>query len=62
MDFYGAYAQTVTPLPFSTMGSYPYAASRRYPDALSDYLLEWNTREVSNESWPSYRAEYHEAR
>jgi hypothetical protein len=62
MDFYGAYAQTVTPLPFSTMGSYPYPATTRYPDALSDYLLEWNTRDVSNESWPSYRAQYGEAR
>ena len=62
MDFYGAYAQTVTPLPFSTMGSYPYPASKRYPDTLSDYMLEWNTREVDNESWPSYRAEYREAR
>jgi len=62
MDFYGAYAQTVTPLPFSTMGSYPYPATKQYPDSLADYLLEWNTREVGNESWPSYRAEYIEAR
>jgi tetratricopeptide (TPR) repeat protein len=58
MDFYGAYAQTVTPLPFSTMGTYPYLAPARYPEALAGYLLEWNTREVGNESWPTYRAEY----
>jgi hypothetical protein len=58
MDFYGAYAQTVTPLPFSTMGSYPYPASTTVPDALTDYLLEWNTREVSNENQASFRTEY----
>ena len=58
MDFYGAFAQTVTPLPFSAMGTYPYPASKRYPEALTDYLLEWNTRQVDNESWPSYRVEY----
>jgi len=58
MDFYGAYAQTVTPLPFAGMKTYPYAASRSYPAANDSYLLEWNTREVSTEAWPSYRTRY----
>jgi hypothetical protein len=58
MDFYAAFAQTVTPLPFSTMGTYPYPATTHYPDALADYLLDWNTREVATESWPSYRTDY----
>jgi hypothetical protein len=40
------------------MGSYPYPGSTKFPDALADYLLEWNTREVSNESQASYRTEY----
>jgi Flp pilus assembly protein TadD len=58
MDFYGAYAQTVAPLPFGAMKTYPYASDLRYPRANSEYLLEWNTREVSSEAWPSYRLEF----
>jgi tetratricopeptide (TPR) repeat protein len=61
MDFYGAYAQTVTPLPFAAMKTYPYAASRSYPSVNDNYLLEWNTREVATESWPSYRTRYPDA-
>ncbi len=58
MDFYGAYARTVAPLPFRAMKSYPYAADAQYPASNSDYLLEWNTREVSSAAWPSYRLEF----
>jgi hypothetical protein len=62
MDFYGAYAQTVAPLPFAAMKTYPYASDVRYPRANSEYLLEWNTREVSSEAWPSYRLEFESTR
>ena len=55
MDFYAAYAQTVTPLPFRGMRGYPYPSTSAYPDANRDYLLEWNTREVEAEAWPTYR-------
>jgi hypothetical protein len=58
MDFYAAHAQTVTPLPFATMGAYPYPDTSRYPEQNHEYLLEWNTREVRKENWPSYRVEY----
>jgi Tfp pilus assembly protein PilF len=58
MDFYAAHAQTVTPLPFAAMGSYPYPDTVSYPERNHEYLLEWNTREVRRESWPSYRLEY----
>jgi Flp pilus assembly protein TadD len=58
MDFYAAHGQTVTPLPFREMGKYPYPETTRYPDRLYDYLLEWNTRLVDAESWPSYRLSY----
>jgi hypothetical protein len=62
MDFYGAHAQTVTPLPFGGMKAYPYAPEVHYPRANADYLLEWNTREVASESWPSYRLEFESTR
>jgi hypothetical protein len=58
MDFYGSYAQTVAPLPFAAMKTYPYGSDVHYPRANSDYLLDWNTREVSSEAWPSYRLEF----
>ncbi len=58
MDFYGAFSQTVAPLPFRGMPNYPYPASVSYPDTHREYLLEWNTREVSDENAASYRFEY----
>jgi hypothetical protein len=58
MDFYAAHAQTVTPLPFRAMGRYPYGDSVRYPDSNREYILEWNTRPVESETWPSYRLEF----
>jgi hypothetical protein len=57
MDFYAAHAQTVAPLPFKQMPGYPYSGVA-YPDRLRDYQLEWNTREVAGESWPTYRFDY----
>jgi len=58
MDFYAAHGQTVTPLPFSGMDGYPYPEDVSYPARLDDYLLEWNTRLVTTEGWPTYRADY----
>jgi tetratricopeptide (TPR) repeat protein len=55
MDFYAAHAQTVGPLPFKGMPGYPYPAGVAYPDRNREYQLEWNTREVVGESWPSYQ-------
>ncbi len=59
MDFYGAFSQTVAPLPFRQMPGYPYPASVSFPDAHREYQLEWNTREVSDENAASYRFDYH---
>ncbi len=41
-----AYSQTVEPLPFHKMSSYPYPASEAYPSdpAHELYRREWNTR------------------
>jgi Flp pilus assembly protein TadD len=41
-----AYSQTVTPLPFHAMTSYPYPASQHYPDDEShqSYLRDYHTR------------------
>jgi tetratricopeptide (TPR) repeat protein len=41
-----AFSQTVLPLPFHAMSSYPYPAGERYPQdpAHQDYLREYNTR------------------
>ena len=58
MDFYAAHAQTVGPLPFKAMPGYPYGSTAAYPDRHREYQLEWNTREVAGESWPSYRFSY----
>ena len=58
MDFWGAFAQTVTPLPFRAMPSYPYPSATAYPDGNREYQLEWNTREVTGEAPASYRFHY----
>jgi hypothetical protein len=58
MDFYAAHAQTVAPLPFKGMPGYPYGSAASYPDRHRDYQLEWNTREVAAEGWPTYRFSY----
>ena len=58
MDFWGAFAQTVTPLPFKAMPSYPYPDTVEYPASNQAYQLDWNTREVSGEGHGAYRFEY----
>jgi hypothetical protein len=60
MDFWGAFAQTVTPLPFKAMPSYPYPPSVEYPATNQAYQLDWNTREVSGEGHGAYRFDYRE--
>jgi len=48
MDPHTAHGDTVEPLPFRGMSSYPYAEGESYPDdALHrDYRREWNTRRL----------------
>ena len=48
MDFHSAYSQTVEPLPFHGMSSYPYPPGERYPqsEAHSEYVEAYNTRRV----------------
>ena len=60
MDFYAADANTVAPLPFHGMGVYPYGAGKAYPldKAHLDYLLQYNTRQVSGEEPRSYRFQF----
>jgi hypothetical protein len=57
MDFYAADANTVAPLPFHAMGVYPYGVGKSYPgdDGHLNYLLEYNTRQVSGQQPRSYR-------
>ena len=49
MDFYAAEASTVQPLPFRSMGTYPYPKGRSFPldDSHVDYFLNYNTRHLS---------------
>jgi len=60
MDFYAAEANTVVPLPFRAMPSYPYAPPLSFPadPAHVDYQLEYNTRYVSGRECRSYRFDY----
>ena len=48
MDLYTAEPDTVDPLPFANMSSYPYPASQRYPDDESrrTYRKRFNTRSI----------------
>jgi hypothetical protein len=48
MDIYSAAPDTVTPLPFHGMSSYPYPAPEMYPEdeAHRRYQREYNTRRV----------------
>jgi Tfp pilus assembly protein PilF len=60
MDFYAAEANTVHPLPFRTMGTYPYPKGRSYPldDAHVNYFLDYNTRHISGNEPKGYRFDY----
>ena len=44
MDLYTAEPDTVEPLPFRQMGSYPYGADEHYPDGEDAYRRRFNTR------------------
>jgi tetratricopeptide (TPR) repeat protein len=60
MDFYAAEANTVHPLPFKTMGTYPYPRGRSFPldDAHVEYFLDYNTRHLSGNEPSGYRFDY----
>ncbi len=60
MDFYAAEANTVHPLPFKAMGTYPYPRSRSFPldDAHVEYFLNYNTRHLSGNEPKGYRFDY----
>ncbi len=48
MDLYTAYPETVEPLPFHGMSTYPYGPDERYPDSTQHqkYHEEFNTRRI----------------
>jgi tetratricopeptide (TPR) repeat protein len=63
MDFYAAGGHTVDPLPFRSMGTYPYSGKSFPMDpALFNYLLNYNTRYLSGGESPSYRFNYGSAK
>jgi tetratricopeptide (TPR) repeat protein len=59
MDFYAADGNTVAPLPFRSMGIYPYK-QKAFPldDAHLKYLLESNTRHLSGNESRGYSFNY----
>ena len=63
MDFYAAEGNYVAPLPFLSMGAYPYAPKKSYPmdDTHVNYLLEYNTRHMSGNEQPGYWFDYGES-
>ncbi len=60
MDFYAAEANTVHPLPFRAMGTYPYPKGRSFPldDVHVNYFLDYNTRHLSGNEPKGYRFDY----
>ncbi len=60
MDFYAAEGNYVAPLPFLSMGEYPYPAKKAFPldDAHLNYLLEYNTRHMSGNEQRGYWFDY----
>jgi cytochrome c-type biogenesis protein CcmH/NrfG len=62
MDFYAAEGNYVAPLPFLSMGDYPYAPKQSFPldDAHVNYLLEYNTRHMSGNEQRGYWFDYGE--
>jgi hypothetical protein len=60
MDFYAAEGNFVAPLPFLSMGDYPYTPKKLYPldDAHVNYLLEYNTRHMSGNEQRGYWFDY----
>jgi tetratricopeptide (TPR) repeat protein len=64
MDFYAAEGNYVAPLPFLSMGEYPYTPKKSFPldDTHVNYLLEYNTRHMSGNEQRGYWFDYGEAR
>jgi tetratricopeptide (TPR) repeat protein len=62
MDFYAAEGNYVAPLPFLSMGEYPYTPKKTFPldDAHLNYLLEYNTRHMSGNEQRGYWFDYGE--
>jgi tetratricopeptide (TPR) repeat protein len=60
MDFYAAEGNFVAPLPFLSMGEYPYPPKKSFPldDAHVNYLLEYNTRHMSGNEQGGYWFDY----
>jgi len=60
MDFYAAEGNYVAPLPFHSMGEYPYPTKKSFPldDAHLNYLLEYNTRHMSGNEQRGYWFDY----
>jgi hypothetical protein len=64
MDFYAAEGNYVAPLPFLSMGEYPYTPKKSFPldDAHVNYLLEYNTRHMSGNEQRGYWFDYGDGR
>jgi hypothetical protein len=64
MDFYAAEGNYVAPLPFHSMGEYPYPTKKSFPldDAHLNYLLEYNTRHMSGNEQRGYWFDYGDRR
>ena len=64
MDFYAAEGNYVAPLPFLSMGEYPYTHKKSFPldDVHLNYLLEYNTRHMSGNEQRGYWFDYGESR
>jgi hypothetical protein len=62
MDFYAADSNTVDPLPFHNMGTYPYP-QQKFPldDSRLKYLLNYNTRQLSGNEARGYSFDYRSA-
>jgi hypothetical protein len=60
MDFYAAEGNYVAPLPFLSMGEYPYTPKQSFPldDEHVNYLLEYNTRHMSGNEQRGYWFDY----
>lgn len=60
MDFYAAEGNFVAPLPFLSMGEYPYSPKKSFPldDTHVNYLLEYNTRHMSGNEQRGYWFDY----
>jgi hypothetical protein len=60
MDFYAAEGNYVAPLPFLSMGEYPYTPKKSFPldDSHVNYLLEYNTRHMSGNEQRGYWFDY----